>query len=97
MTKPAAVQMPGDIDDPVVEEADASFIPLSDPDITVAELEAVNAVLRSPRLSSGPVAEAFEAAFAEYLGRKYAVAVPSGTLVGNYSTTFGALSTTTPF
>lgn len=81
MTKPAAVQMPDDdIDDPVVEEADASFIPLSDPDITAAELEAVNAVLRSPRLSSGPVAEAFEAAFAAYLGRKYAVAVPSGTL-----------------
>lgn len=80
MTKPVAVQMADDIDDPVVEEADASFIPLSDPDITVAELEAVNAVLRSPRLSSGPVAEAFEAAFAEYLDRKYAVAVPSGTL-----------------
>lgn len=80
MTKPVAVQMADDMDDPVVEEADASFIPLSDPDITVAELEAVSAVLRSPRLSSGPVAEAFEAAFAEYLGRKYAVAVPSGTL-----------------
>lgn len=80
MTKPVAVQMADDIDDPVVEEADASFISLSDPDITVAELEAVSAVLRSPRLSSGPVAEAFEAAFAEYLGRKYAVAVPSGTL-----------------
>ncbi len=80
MTKPAAVQMPDDMDNPVVEEADDSFIPLSDPDITVAELEAVNVVLRSPRLSSGPVAEAFEAAFAAYLGRKYAVAVPSGTL-----------------
>ncbi len=61
-------------------ETDASFIPLSDPDITTAELEAVDQVLRSPRLSSGPVAEAFEAAFAEYAGRKYAVAVPSGTM-----------------
>lgn len=56
------------------------FIPLSDPDITQAELDAVAAVLRSPRLSSGPVAEAFEDAFAAYTGRKYAVAVPSGTL-----------------
>ena len=80
MTKPVAVQMADDLVDAAVEEADDTFIPLSDPDITVAELEAVNAVLRSPRLSSGPVAEAFEAAFAEYLGRKYAVAVPSGTL-----------------
>ena len=34
----------------------------------------------SPRLSSGPLVEAFEAAFAAYLGRQYAVAVPSGTL-----------------
>ncbi|MGA2894559.1 MAG: DegT/DnrJ/EryC1/StrS family aminotransferase [Xanthobacteraceae bacterium] len=69
-----------------VEEIDggfaeaASFIALSDPDITAAELEAVDVVLRSPRLSGGPVVEAFEAAFAAYVGRKYAIAVPSGTL-----------------
>lgn len=80
MTKPVAVQIADDPGNAVAEEADDTFIPLSDPDITVAELEAVNTVLRSPRLSSGPVAEAFEAAFAEYLGRKYAIAVPSGTL-----------------
>ena len=61
-------------------EADVSFIPLSDPDITLAEIGAVDTLLRSPRISSGPVAEAFEAAFAAYLGRKYAVAVPSGTI-----------------
>jgi len=60
--------------------AAASFIPLSDPDITTAELEAVDVVLRSPRLSHGRVVEAFEAAFAAYLGRRYAIAVPSGTL-----------------
>ncbi|MFO1107724.1 MAG: DegT/DnrJ/EryC1/StrS family aminotransferase [Bradyrhizobium sp.] len=72
-----------DIEDAVREPGghiDASFIPLSDPDITVAEIAAVEALLRSPRLSNGPVAEAFEAAFAAYLGRKYAVAVPSGTM-----------------
>lgn len=58
---------------------DASVLCFSDPDITVAELEAVDTVLRSPRLSTGPAAEAFEEAFAAYLGRKYAIAVPSGT------------------
>lgn len=34
----------------------------------------------SPRLSNGPLTEQFEAAFAAYLGRNYAVAVPSGTI-----------------
>jgi dTDP-4-amino-4,6-dideoxygalactose transaminase len=63
-----------------VGEASASFIPLSDPDITLAEIGAVDALLRSPRISGGPVVEAFEAAFASYLGRKYAIAAPSGTL-----------------
>lgn len=53
---------------------------LSDPDISASELEAVSAVLQSPRLSSGPVVAEFEAAFAEYTGRKHAIAVSSGTL-----------------
>lgn len=57
-----------------------SGIPLSDPDITLAEIEAVTAVLKSPRLSSGPVVAAFEAEFAAYLGRQHAVAVSSGTI-----------------
>jgi dTDP-4-amino-4,6-dideoxygalactose transaminase len=59
---------------------EGSFIPISDPDITLAEIEAVDAVMRSPRLSSGSHVEAFEAAFAAYLGRRYAIACPSGTL-----------------
>jgi dTDP-4-amino-4,6-dideoxygalactose transaminase len=67
-------------DEATLTPADAAFIPLSDPDITTAEIEAVEATLRSPRLSNGAVVERFEAAFAAYLGRKYAVAVPSGTL-----------------
>ena len=62
------------------DEAPSSFIPLSDPDITLAEIGAVDAVLRSPRISTGTLTESFEAAFAAYLGRKYAVAVPSGTV-----------------
>lgn len=53
---------------------------LSDPDLSIAELNAIDDVLRSPRLSDGPNIEAFEAAFAGYVGRKYAVAVASGTL-----------------
>lgn len=57
-----------------------SWIPLSDPHITAVELEAVREVLQSPCLSGGPAVEAFEAAFATYIGRKHAVAVASGTL-----------------
>jgi dTDP-4-amino-4,6-dideoxygalactose transaminase len=53
---------------------------LSDPDMSVAEIEAVNAVLQSPQLASGPVVAEFEAAFSEYVGRKHAVAVSSGTM-----------------
>lgn len=86
MTKPVLVRDTElrdaelDMDDGVSEAVDDSFIPLSDPDISSVEIEAVSAVLRSPRLSGGAVVEAFEAAFAAYLGRKYAIAVPSGTL-----------------
>jgi perosamine synthetase len=67
-------------DNVVADDVDDSFIPLSDPDITLAEIAAVDTAMRSPRLSSGTMVEAFEAAFAGYIGRKYAVAVPSGTL-----------------
>ncbi len=67
-------------DNAPVADADEGFIPLSDPDITLAEIEAVDAVMRSARLSSGASVEAFEEEFAAYLGRKYAIAVPSGTL-----------------
>jgi perosamine synthetase len=54
-------------------------IPLSSPDITETEIEAVTAVMRTSRLSLGPQLEAFEAAFANYIGVDYAVAVSSGT------------------
>ena len=67
----------GEIDD---GEIDATAIPLSDPDITGVELAAVDDVLRSARLSHGPVVEEFEKAFAAYLGRRYAIAVPSGAI-----------------
>jgi dTDP-4-amino-4,6-dideoxygalactose transaminase len=56
-----------------------TWLRLSDPDITQAELEAVSEVLQSPQLSGGPMAQAFEEAFAKYIGREHAVAVASGT------------------
>jgi len=43
-------------------------IPLSQPDITEAEIEAVTAVLRTSRLSLGPKLEEFEHAMAAYIG-----------------------------
>jgi len=52
---------------------------LSRPDITEKEIEAVCAVLGGPNLSLGPKVIEFERAFAEYAGRKRAVAVNSGT------------------
>lgn len=54
-------------------------IPLSSPDITEAEIEAVVGVLRTSRLSLGPVTEQFEAAIAKYISLPHAVAVSSGT------------------
>jgi perosamine synthetase len=54
-------------------------IPLSSPDITETEIEAVTAVMRTSRLSLGPQLEAFESAFANYIGVECAAAVSSGT------------------
>jgi len=54
-------------------------IPLSAPDITEAEIEAVTAVLRTPHLSLGPELAAFEAALASYHSVPVALCVSSGT------------------
>jgi len=54
-------------------------IPLSAPDVTAAEVEAVSAVLHTSRLSLGPKLEEFEQATARYVGTSHAVAVSSGT------------------
>ena len=55
------------------------MIPLSAPDITEHEIEAVTEVLRGAQLSLGPKLEEFEERFAAYIGVPYAVAVNSGT------------------
>jgi len=54
-------------------------IPMSSPDLTTAEIEAVNQVLQTPYLSIGPQIEAFEQAMASYLGSAHAVGISSGT------------------
>jgi len=54
-------------------------IPLAQPDITKLERKAVLEVLRTPKLSLGPKLEEFEKKIAQYIGRKYAIAVNSGT------------------
>ena len=60
-------------------KVDHPVIPLSAPDITQAEIDAVTAVLRTPHLSLGPELAAFEAALAQYHAVPHAVAVSSGT------------------
>ena len=55
------------------------LIPMSEPDLADADIEAVIGVLRSRRWSLGPCLEAFEAAFAAYVGTRFAVGVSSGT------------------
>lgn len=54
-------------------------IPLSRPDITQAERDAVLEVLQTPNLSLGPKLSEFERIFAEFVGSRHAVAVNSGT------------------
>lgn len=54
-------------------------IPLSKPDITDREIELVTEVLRSDRLSIGPMVERFERMLAARCGRAHGVACSSGT------------------
>jgi FlaA1/EpsC-like NDP-sugar epimerase len=55
------------------------LIPMSSPDLTAAEVEAVNQVLHTPYLSLGPRLAEFEERFAATVGARYAVGVNSGT------------------
>lgn len=54
-------------------------IPLSNPDITTKEIDAVVSVLKTSSLSLGPKLPEFEKNFASYIGVKNASAVNSGT------------------
>ncbi len=57
-----------------------TWIPLNAPDYGDAEASAVQAVLARTEQSDGSLTAAFEAAFADYLGRRHAIAVGSSTL-----------------
>lgn len=57
----------------------AIHVPMSSPDITAAEIAAVNAVLHTPVLSIGPRLDAFEQAAAAIAGADWGVGVNSGT------------------
>jgi UDP-4-amino-4,6-dideoxy-N-acetyl-beta-L-altrosamine transaminase len=54
-------------------------IPYGRQHISDQDIEAVTQALRSDYLTQGPAVPAFEKAFAEYIGVKYAVAVANGT------------------
>ena len=57
----------------------ARNIPMSSPDLTDLERQAVLAVLGTPNLSMGSRIDAFEQAVAEYTGARHAIGVSSGT------------------
>jgi perosamine synthetase len=62
-----------------MDAAQGEQIPLAKPEIDAREEELVLEVLRSGRLSLGPMGERFEREFAAWLGVEDAVAVSSGT------------------
>lgn len=57
----------------------APMIPMSSPDLTDAERQAVLAVINTPALSMGPYIAAFEEAFCQHTGLRHAIGVSSGT------------------
>lgn len=54
-------------------------IPLFQPQITEQEFKAIKSVLKSKQLSRGPYVDKFEQEFAKFTGRRFAIAVNSGT------------------
>lgn len=54
-------------------------IPMSSPDLTDADRQAVIEVINTPNLSLGPKVLEFEKAFCKYTGARHAIAVSSGT------------------
>ncbi|HVN53996.1 MAG TPA: DegT/DnrJ/EryC1/StrS family aminotransferase [Anaerolineaceae bacterium] len=55
------------------------IVPMSSPDLTEAERQAVLEVLQTPNLSMGSRIDAFEQAFCAYTGSRFAIGVNSGT------------------
>jgi dTDP-4-amino-4,6-dideoxygalactose transaminase len=57
----------------------STFLPFSRPNISPEEIQAVVETLQSGWITTGPKTERFAAAFAEYVGGRYAVPVSSAT------------------
>ncbi len=55
------------------------MIPIARPQLGEEEIAAVREVLESGQLAQGPKVEAFEKAFAAYVGRRHGIAVANGT------------------
>lgn len=55
------------------------FLPYGRQEISDADVQAVAAALREPMITQGPRIDEFEAAFAEYVGARHAIAFSSGT------------------
>ncbi len=77
-------------------------VPMSSPDLTNAERQAVSAVMQTPNLSMGEEITAFEKAVCEYTGANHALGVSSGTsglhmCVRAAGISDGDLVITTPF
>jgi len=62
-----------------VSEIPSPKIPMSSPDLSAADRQAVMDVLDTPLLSMGPQIQAFERAFSEFSGLAHAIGVNSGT------------------
>ena len=78
------------------------IVPMSSPDITDLEREAIAAVLRTSHLSMGSEITGFEQAFKEHTRRRYAIGVSSGTAglhlcIRAAGVTAGQVVITTPF
>lgn len=88
-------------------EAPNTKVPMSSPDLSDAEREAVAAVLRTPNLSMGEEIVKFEESFRQYTGKKHAIGVSSGTAglhlcvraagIGDRDGAYRHLVITTPF
>jgi len=74
---------------PLIMPASMSAIPLSQPDIDPADIEAVVEVLQTSTLSIGPKIEEFEKLCAKIAGRRYGIGVSSGT-AGLHAAVLGA-------
>ncbi len=91
----------------MTEAANKITIPMSSPDLTEAERQAVSAVMNTPHLSMGKQIVQFEKAFEEYTGSRHAIGVSSGTAglhlcvraagIGDTDPTHSDLVITTPF